>query len=205
MLSSLKYSLKATVCGGAILAGCSRSASFSHCAKDTKVPTSKPRRGELTTMNNKVVLITGATAGIGAACAWRFAEEGSKLVLVGRRADRLQLLKSEIQSAFPQVKVHTVAMSVTDYKAVEALPKNLPADFNEVDVLVNNAGLARGVTSVENNNVADAIEVIETNILGTIAFTTAFTPGMIARGRGHIVNMGSIAVSSVLFSFSFFS
>ena len=200
-MSSLRSSLRITAYGSALAAGCIRGASFSHCSKESTV--SRPKRGELTSVKDKVVVITGSTAGIGMACAWRFADEGSKLVLIGRREDRLKSLKAELISAYPQLQVHVVPMSVTDYKTVEALPKTLPDGFKDVEILVNNAGLARGVTSVENNSMADAIEVIETNILGTVAITTAFAPGMKERGKGHIVNMGSVAVRNQQINFIF--
>lgn len=143
-------------------------------------------------LENKVVLITGATAGIGRATACRFAEEGSKLILIGRRENILKELKKDIEDAY-KVDVHTVAMSVTDFDAISALPSKLPAKFAEVDILVNNAGLALGVTSVEENSVADAKTVIDTNVLGVIAFCRAFIPGMLERGRGHVINIGSVA------------
>jgi NADP-dependent 3-hydroxy acid dehydrogenase YdfG len=146
-------------------------------------------------LKNQVVLITGATAGIGASCAWQFAEEGCHLILVGRRDDRLQSLKKEITQAFPEVDVHTVAMSVTDFDKVAELPKNLPEKFRNVDILVNNAGLALGVTPAESNDVMAAKTVMDTNVLGTIALCSAFLPGMKERGSGHLINMGSIAVS----------
>ena len=148
----------------------------------------------------KVVLITGATAGIGESCAWRFAEEGSKLVLIGRRENRLQQLKKDIISSYPSAQVHTVAMSVTDLSAVAALPNNLPAQFKSVDILVNNAGLALGVTAVDENSVSDAKTVLDTNILGIVAFSSAFLPGMKKRGVGHIINIGSVAVSLYMIS-----
>lgn len=153
----------------------------------------RAKRSPLTTMKDKVVLITGASAGIGAACAMRFAENGAKLVLVGRRGDRLEELKKEINHVYPQVRILTVPLSVTDYDAVAALPKQLPMEFAEVDILVNNAGLALGVTSVESNDINDAKQVMDTNVLGTIAMCSAFLPGMKARGRGHLINMGSCA------------
>ena len=194
--------LLSTTVGATVLGLQSRVSLVSNCAAATSSASfsnvARPAKSPLTSMKDKVVLITGATAGIGLACACRFADEGSRLVLVGRREDRLKALQSELQKAHPQLKVHTVAMSVTDYDAVAQLPKGLPQEFQAVDVLVNNAGLARGVTSVENNSMADAIEVMETNVLGTIAFSAAFLPGMKARGRGHIVNMGSVAVSDML-------
>jgi NADP-dependent 3-hydroxy acid dehydrogenase YdfG len=200
MFTALRNPLIA-VSGSAIFAG-ARSKAFCsaaqpECKCQVKKAVARPKKSPLTDLKGKVVLITGATAGIGAACAWRFAEEGSKLVLVGRRADRLNALKNEIVATFPETNVHVVSMSVTDYEAVARLPNELPADFKDVDILVNNAGLARGVTSVENNQMVDAVEVMETNVLGTVAFCSAFLPGMKERGRGHIVNMGSVAVSKL--------
>lgn len=176
-------------CGTAGFAAASRRSYAEHN------PVARPTSSPLTDMKNKVVLITGASAGIGAACAWRFAEHGAKLVLVGRREQRLAELKKAIQDEFPQAKVHTVSMSVTDLEKVQALPNELPAEFRDVHVLVNNAGLARGVTTVDQNDLKDAMEVMETNVLGTIAFCRAFVPGMKERGSGHVVNMGSVAVS----------
>ncbi len=204
MFSALRTPLIA-VSGSALFSGvrskafCASAAPAPECKCKVKKAVARPAKSPLTDLHGKVVLITGATAGIGAACAWRFAEEGSKLVLVGRRADRLNALKNEIIATFPNTAVHVVSLSVTDYEAVAKLPNDLPSEFKEVDILVNNAGLARGVTSVENNAMADAIEVMETNVLGTVAFCAAFLPGMKERGRGHIVNMGSVAVSCLHF------
>ena len=144
-------------------------------------------------LKDKVVLITGATAGIGEACAWRFAEEGAKLVLVGRRKEKLLNLQHELQDEFKYLKCHIEAISVTDTEKVMALTETLPSEFREVDILVNNAGLALGVSSVDTNNIDDAKTMLETNVLGTIAMCAAFTPGMKLRGYGHIINMGSIA------------
>jgi FlaA1/EpsC-like NDP-sugar epimerase len=163
-----------------------------------KTAVARPVKSPLTDLRNKVVLVTGATAGIGAACAWRFAEEGARLVLVGRRADRLRELKIAIEEAYPDIAVHTVPLSITDFEEVAKLPTSLPPDFQEIDILVNNAGLAKGVNSVEENNMNDAKEVLETNVLGTIAMCSAFLPGMKERGRGHVVNMGSVAVSLIV-------
>ena len=151
------------------------------------------KRSHAQRLKDRVVLITGASSGIGAACAWRFAEDGSRLVLVGRREDRLKSLKDELTSEFPDLKIHLESMSVTDLDAVAALPEALPEDFKAVEVMVNNAGLALGVNPVYENTMEDAVTVVETNVIGVIAFWTAFMPGMKARGAGHIINMGSIA------------
>lgn len=183
MLRSLRVSLP--IAAGLTSYNAVNFKSFSQ-AKSTRV---KPL-----CLKNKVVLITGATAGIGASCAWRFAEEGCHLVLVGRRDDRLQKLKKELIAAYPSIDVHTVKMSVTDLKAVAELPKSLPAKFQNVDILLNNAGLALGVTPAESNDVEAAKTVMDTNVLGTIAMCSAFLPGMKERGTGHLINMGSIAV-----------
>lgn len=161
--------------------------------KISSCDSSKRKRYIPISLKDKVVLITGATAGIGEACAWRFAEEGAKLVLVGRRKEKLLSLQQELQNEFKGLKCHIEAISVIDTEKVMALPETLPSEFREVDILVNNAGLALGVSSVDANNVNDAKTMLETNVLGTIAMCSAFTPGMKTRGYGHIINMGSIA------------
>tara|TARA_X000000950_G_C13779564_1_gene604510 strand:- start:217 stop:1029 length:813 start_codon:yes stop_codon:yes gene_type:complete len=144
-------------------------------------------------LTNKVVLITGATSGIGEACAWRFAHENCKLILIGRRLEKLSTLKSNLIKEYPDIKIHYEAMSVTDLSLVEKLPDKLPKLFKDVNILINNAGLALGVEPVYKNNIKDAVTVIDTNVTGLIAFVTTFVPGMISRGEGHIINMGSIA------------
>jgi 3-hydroxy acid dehydrogenase/malonic semialdehyde reductase len=146
-------------------------------------------------LKGQVVLITGATAGIGASCAWQFAEEGCNLILVGRREDKLQEVKKEILESYPTIDIHTVPLSVTDLDKVAELPNKLPAKFRNVDILVNNAGLALGVTPAHENDVEAAKTVLDTNVLGMIAMCRAFLPGMKERGSGHLINMGSIAVS----------
>lgn len=147
-------------------------------------------------LKNKVVLITGATAGIGSSCAWQFAEEGCNLILVGRRDDRLQAIKQDILASYPSIDIHTVQLSVTDYDKVAELPNQLPPKFRNVDILVNNAGLALGVTPADANDMEAAKTVIDTNVLGMIALCRAFLPGMKERGSGHLINMGSVAVSN---------
>lgn len=159
-------------------------ATRSNCSASKRTPTS---------LKDKVVLITGANVGIGEACARQFAAQKSRLILVGRRKEKLDELKTSLLSEDPSLKVLTVAMSVTDYDAVAALPASLPKDFANVSILVNNAGLALGVTPVDKNSIADAKQVMDTNVLGVVAFCSAFTPGMLQRGEGHIVNMGSVA------------
>lgn len=139
-------------------------------------------------------LCAGASSGIGAACAWRLAEAGCKLVLLARRADRLEALRTDIQSRFPGTPIHLVApFDVREYRKVADLPAVLPPDFAEVDILLNNAGLALGVAGVADNDVEDAAAMMETNVMAVVAFTKAFVAGMVARDRGHVVNISSIA------------
>ena len=171
-----------------------------HCAStsSSEPPSSssssrRPRRVQELALTDKVVLITGASAGIGRACVWRFAEAGCRLVLVARRADKLLELQADLVAEFPGLRVHVVPMSVTDVEAVAALPTSLPEAFRDVYCLVNNAGLALGVHAVDQNVVVDAKTMLDANVLGTIAFCSAFIPGMKARGAGHVVNMGSCA------------
>ncbi len=132
-------------------------------------------------------------SGIGLACAHSFAAEHATLILLGRRKERLDSLKATLLSHDPTLLIHTVPMFVTDYDAVAALPLSLPAPFSSVSILINNAGLALGVTTVDKNSVVDAQSVLDTNVMGTISMCTAFLPGMLARGEGHVVNMGSVA------------
>ncbi len=136
----------------------------------------------------KTVLITGASAGIGAACARAFAREGARLVLAARRTERLQALAEELGA-----ECHLIALDVRDGEAVASTLAALPAEWAEVDVLVNNAGLGRGMEKLQEGTMADWDEMIDTNVKGLLYTTRALTPGMVARGRGHVVNIGSVA------------
>eukprot|EP01038_Epipyxis_sp_PR26KG_P014572 gene14572-19565_t len=170
---------------------CSTNLKKSHVSFATSKAATK--KVESVSLRNKVVLITGASAGIGTAIAWRFADEGSKLILVARREDKLISLKNEILAQYPQLDILTVPVSVSDIDKVALIPAQLPPPFQQVDILVNNAGLALGVNSVENNSVEDAKVVLDTNVLGVVAMCSAFVPQMKTRGSGHIINIGSVA------------
>jgi len=141
------------------------------------------------------VLITGASSGIGAATAWRYAELGCRLALVGRRSERLEALKSDLLAKFPALPPPLpVTLDVSDLPAVKALPEKLAeAGMPEVDILVNNAGLALGVSSADENDMLEVQTMLQTNVLGVMALVSAFGPGMRARSRGHIVNISSVA------------
>lgn len=138
--------------------------------------------------SRRTVFITGATAGFGAAIARRYAGLGARLILCGRRVERLQALQAELA-----VPVHAVALDVRDRAAVAAVVASLPAEFAAVDVLVNNAGLALGLDPAHQASLDDWEVMIDTNIKGLMAVTHAVLPGMVTRNRGHIVNLGSIA------------
>ena len=137
----------------------------------------------------KTICITGATSGFGKACAERFAQEGWRLIVTGRRTDRLK----ELTEQWRDVPVHAVKLDVRDLAAVEAMVRDLPAEFRDVDVLVNNAGLALGLQGAHQADLRDWETMIDTNIKGLCYLTRCLLPGMVARKQGHIINMGSIA------------
>ena len=143
-------------------------------------------------MKGKTVLITGAGSGIGAACALRFASEGCRVILNGRNAGRLAEVEEEIRSRFG-TETLTLRFDVRDRKAAEEALGSLPDEWRAIDVLVNNAGLALGLDKEHEGNLDDWETVIDTNIKGTLAMTRLIVPGMVERGRGHIINIGSIA------------
>lgn len=138
-----------------------------------------------------VVFITGATAGFGAACARRFAQEGWSVVATGRKAGLLQ----ELAAGLAPAPVHTAVLDVRDRAAVQAVADGLPAAFREVDLLVNNAGLALGLEPAHSANLDDWDTMVDTNVKGLLYCTRALLPGMVARKRGHVINLGSIAGS----------
>ena len=142
----------------------------------------------MTDLSQATVLITGATAGFGAAAARRFAKSGSRLVLAGRRADRLDALQAELT-----VPVHVIQLDVRDKDAVAATIADLPKQFAAIDVLVNNAGLAAGLDPAYKADLADWDVMIDTNIKGLAYVARAVLPGMVERKRGHIINLGSVA------------
>ncbi len=141
---------------------------------------------------NRTILITGASSGFGLETAKRFATEGDRLVLVARREDKLRALVSELSA---QVPCHTVTLDVQNRDEVFEKLGSLPNEFSEIDVLVNNAGLAVGLAPVQEGDVDDWERMIDTNIKGLIYVTRAILPGMIKRGRGHVINIGSTAGS----------
>lgn len=135
-----------------------------------------------------VVFITGASSGIGEACARAFAERGRSLVLLGRRTERMEALAKELA-----VPTHLVTVDLRDHAALASACETLPPAFAEVDVLVNNAGLALGMEKATAASLDDWDTMIDTNVTALVHVVRHVLPGMVARNRGHIVNMGSVA------------
>lgn len=135
-----------------------------------------------------IALVTGASAGFGAAIVRRLHADGWKVVAAARRADRLAALAAELGE-----RVLAFPLDVTDRAAVEALPTSLPADFAAVDLLVNNAGLALGLEPAQRANLVDWETMVATNVAGLMRCTRVMLPGMVERGRGHVINIGSVA------------
>ena len=134
------------------------------------------------------VFVTGASSGFGAAVARRFAADGARVVVAARRVDRVKELASELGP-----RVLPLALDVRDRPAVAAAVEGLPEEFKAIDVLVNNAGLALGLGPAQDADLDDWDQMIDTNCKGLVYCTRAILPGMVARGRGHVINIGSIA------------
>jgi hypothetical protein len=139
----------------------------------------------------KTILITGATSGIGEACARKFAENGDRLILTGRNEQRLAEIKKELTEKGTEVL--TLAFDVRDREKTKKYIAELPAEWQTIDVLVNNAGLALGLEPEYEGNIDDWETMIDTNILGLLTMTRLIVPGMVERNSGHIINVGSVA------------
>lgn len=139
-----------------------------------------------------IVLITGATSGIGKSTAIEFAKNGYDIVITGRRKERLQELQSFLIKEY-SVQVLELCFDVRDKNQVELAINSLPAEFKKVDVLVNNAGLAAGFSSIQDGKLSDWDQMIDTNIKGLLYVTKHVVAGMIQNKKGHIINVGSIA------------
>lgn len=138
-----------------------------------------------------IALVTGASAGIGREICVALAEQGHDIIAVARRRERLERLAAEI--AAQGRRVLPVELDLTDRQALAALPERLPAEWRDVDLLVNNAGLALGVDPLHKGDVADWDAVLDTNVRALLVLCRLFTPGMVERGRGQVINLGSIA------------
>jgi 3-hydroxy acid dehydrogenase/malonic semialdehyde reductase len=145
---------------------------------------------------DKIVLITGATSGFGKSMAEKFAGAGWNCIITGRRTDRLETLAAELQKEF-SIQILSLVFDVQDRNAVFTALGSLPAEWQNIDVLVNNAGLALGRDSFENANLDDWDTMFDTNVKGMMYVTKAVLPFMTARKKGHIINMGSVAGKEV--------
>lgn len=139
----------------------------------------------------KIALITGATSGIGEACARKFAEGGYNLILTARRAEKLAEIKSQLEAK--GTKVRTLVFDVRDAEAAKQTIGSLEAEWQTIDVLINNAGLALGLEKEYEGNPEDWNTMIDTNIKGLLTMTRLIVPAMIERNEGHVINIGSVA------------
>ena len=146
----------------------------------------------MVSLTGKTAFITGASSGIGAATAKRFAKVKSRLLLCARRMDRLKELSASLINEF-QVDVHYFVLDVQNPKEVKVALDNLPDNWRDIDILVNNAGLARGVNKLQEGHIQDWEEMINTNVKGLLYVTRSILPGMVEKNKGHIINLGSIA------------
>ena len=144
------------------------------------------------TLKGKLAFITGASSGIGAATALAFASEGARLLLAARRAGKLADVASRALESGAEA-VHSIDLDVRHRHAVQSAIDELPPEWSEIDILVNNAGLSRGLDKLYMGRVEDWEEMIDTNVKGMLYVLRAVVPGMVVRGRGHVVNMGSTA------------
>lgn len=145
-------------------------------------------------MSKRIALITGATSGIGEATARLLASNNFDLILCGRRKDRLQKLSAELATL---TRIHTLAFDVRDKKETTTQLTSLPDDWKNIDVLVNNAGNAHGLDSIQNGSVEDWDAMMDINVKGLLYVTKAILPVMVQRNKGHIINIGSIAGQEV--------
>ena len=141
---------------------------------------------------DKIVLITGASSGIGEGCARKFASEGARLILNARSVDKLEALAQDLKEKYG-TSCYVMPFDVRDRKAASEALASLPAEWQAIDVLINNAGLVIGVDKEHEGNLDEWDIVIDTNIKSLLSMTRMVVPGMVERGRGHIINIGSIA------------
>ena len=147
-------------------------------------------------MNSKIALITGATSGIGAACAETFAQQGYSLILVARRAQLLEENAAQLKTKY-DINIQTLVADVRDKENLSQTLESLPADWKQVDVLINNAGLSQGLDPIDKGDTDDWDTMIDTNVKGLLYVTKIVSNWMIPQKRGHIINIGSIAGKEV--------
>lgn len=141
---------------------------------------------------SKLVFVSGATSGIGASCVLKFAQAGYRVILSGRRQERLEAMVSELTKQFGE---HFLALpfDIRSLEQVNAAVESLPAEWKQIDILVNNAGLAKGLGALQDGSIDHWEQMIDTNIKGLLYLTRAIVPSMILRKSGHVINIGSVA------------
>lgn len=143
-------------------------------------------------LKNKITFITGASAGIGEACAHSFAREGSNLILAARRMEKVEDLAAALSTEYG-IKTHALELDVRDREAVNTTIEGLPTEWQNIDILINNAGLSRGLDKIQEAYYLDWDEMIDTNVKGLLWVSRAVMPGFVERDHGHVINIGSIA------------
>lgn len=143
-------------------------------------------------MEKKIVLITGASSGIGEGCARKFAMNGYRLILNGRNVEKLNAVKKDLEENY-RADVYLLPFDVRDRQAAKTALDSLPEEWKEIDILINNAGLVIGVDKEHEGNLDEWDVVLDTDVKALLAMTRFVVPGMVERGRGHVINMGSIA------------
>jgi 3-hydroxy acid dehydrogenase / malonic semialdehyde reductase len=146
----------------------------------------------MASLTRSLVFITGASSGIGCSCAYKLAEAGARLILIARRKERLEKLASELKNRF-KTESFIYALDVRDRHAVTKYVQKLPQEWQDIDILINNAGLSRGLQKLHEGQFEDWEEMIDTNVKGLLYISRAIIPGMVERRKGTIVNIGSIA------------
>ncbi|MCE7934784.1 MAG: SDR family oxidoreductase [Chlorobi bacterium CHB2] len=145
----------------------------------------------MTSLSGSIAFITGATSGIGLACAQQLAQHGARLIVAARREERLQELAAQLRDAGTDVL--PLRLDVRNQPAVQQTVDALPEEWQAIDLLVNNAGLSRGLDTIQEGSLHDWEEMIDTNVKGLLYVSRAVLPGMISRGKGHVINIGSVA------------
>ena len=143
-------------------------------------------------IENKIALITGASAGIGEACAYKFAEAGCRLILLARRFEKLEGVSRKIRNEY-KVPVLVYECDITEFNEVQDILTKLPEEWQNIDILINNAGKARGMEKIQEGSIEDWNEMIDTNIKGLLYVSRIIIPKMVTNKSGHIINIGSIA------------
>ena len=146
----------------------------------------------MTNLKNKIILITGASSGIGMAAAKAFAQKGAQLILAARRIEKLRILSKELEKKF-RVKTLIIKLDVRKRSEVKKTVKEIPGNWRNIDILLNNAGLSRGLDKLHEGKIQDWEEMIDTNVKGLLYVSKEIIPLMVKRNKGHIINIGSIA------------